>query len=172
MTQKMTVQAAIGISLLFLAGCAEAPQRDYVSSAHGFGINVPAGWNVQETDGDVVLGLLGPADAEGFRPAVHVLAISRRGYSLEEWAKESMEINRLQYRELTLIRDDEISAPGPSPARIIEFTERTVAGERRQRQLLLVGGGRAYAVLATAMASDFEKFEPAFKKCFDSFTIW
>ncbi|MDP6381182.1 MAG: hypothetical protein QF662_07540, partial [Phycisphaerae bacterium] len=155
MIRKMTVEAAIGIFLLLLAGCAEAPQRDYVSSAHGFGIDVPTGWNVQETDGDVVLGLLGPAGPEGQRPAVHILAVSRGGYTLKQWAKESMEINRLQYRELTLIRNDEISAPGPSPTRIIEFTERTVAGERRQRQLLLVSGGRAYAVLATAMASDF-----------------
>ncbi|MDK1032076.1 MAG: hypothetical protein QGD94_08730 [Planctomycetia bacterium] len=172
--------AVLALCVAAVAGCRSTPKREYVSATHRFGIDVPEGWEVEEIDGDVVLAILGPRPKakEGKsvrhhqRPVVHVLAILRWDYDLARWVSETKEVNKLQYRDIKIMRDEEVSMANLPAARVLEFTEHTVGGERRQMQLLVTIGGRAYALLATAMASDFENFEPQFSRCFDSFIVW
>ena len=171
--------AVLALCVAAAAGCRSTPERAYVSATHRFGIDVPEGWEVEEIDGDVVLAILGPQPKaeEGesvrlHRPVVHVLAILRWDYDLARWVSETKEVNKLQYRDIKIMRDEDVSMANLPAARVLEFTEHTVGSERRQMQLLVTNGRRAYALLATAMASDFENFESQFSRCFDSFIVW
>jgi hypothetical protein len=185
--------AALVAAALALAGCEqpvppEAQACDLVRPALGFALNIPEGWTVRDLGGDVVVEIVAPDAPAGAGPAagepaaetrprrpravVQVLVVEREGVGLDQWADEaSAEMVEVQPDLAISARDASELADGREALLLAIENPRGVEPEE-QRMLLAVTANRAYALIATASASEMAAVEPDLDVCLDSFIVW
>jgi hypothetical protein len=185
------------IAAAVAAGCQarppkEAEGRTIVRPKLGLAIDVPQGWAFRDLYGDVVLEMypqapLVPAAGGAAAPTepaakpqgpsrlpvvVHVVAIDRAGIDLAEWADQAVKDSRELQPDLAESYRQTVRLADGREALTLTLTSPRGVQPVVQRMLLAVTAKRAYAVLATAPESELAAAEPAFKTCFDSFSVW
>src|SRR5438128_1678279 len=105
----------------------------------------------------------------GFRTSVNVTvqAVPRLT------AKEFLALSRLQLKQLTSGGAPEVDQPAAYPAggQLLQWTMPMGPLLLRVRQRIVVHGGRAFVLTATAPAATFATSEQDFQAVFDSFTL-
>jgi len=163
------------LTLLALAGCSgpSSPAGEaghYLNLANRFEIQAPPGWTVRESGGTAVVLMTAPSAGEAVRPNLNVIVEDRyAGLTLEELAQQcKAQVAALRGFEL-LVPEQSITLADGLRAIVITFRQAATGTPLEQRQMVVVGGGRAYVVTATASPETFAAEEKNFDACFRSF---
>ena len=144
--------------------------RTYSNPSLNFSLTVPEGWTVRDTSGPVALVVTGPAADDGSRPNVNVV-VEPSAATLDEFARQTLESLQHTYKD----KGFKLIAEGPqgdrrkAPHVYATFEESATGRTVKQRQLYVIGNGRAYTVTATATPETFAEYEPEFEAVFRSF---
>jgi hypothetical protein len=193
--------ACLAFCLACLAAGCEAPMPkqaegcDIVRPRLHFAINVPQDWGVRDLFGDVVLEVTPrakPAEkpaspagegkspeaiaheraAERTQPVVHVVVIDRQGVALDAWADQAVKDTREAQADLEVLSREPTKLADGREALLVVLKSPRGLHPILQHMLVTVTDTRAFALLATVPESDMATYEPALKKCFDSFIVW
>jgi len=199
MRHGRTIAAAL-LVLLSMVGCQgrvppAAAGHSVVRPVLGFAMNVPAGWTVRDLSGDVVLEVVAQNPPAGNAPKadhptattssaapehrpertrtiVQVTVIEREGIALNAWVDQALRNEQELQGDLEVVRRESATLADGRPA--LRLTLKSPRGVEPflQEMLLTVTDTRAYAVIATAPASDFQAAAHDLATCFDSFLVW
>jgi hypothetical protein len=165
--------ATIVALALAVAGCTgglppEVGKLGYVDRGLRFGMDVPQGWTVRESNSTTPVIVTGPGP-EGDRPNVSVtVPADWNGLALDDLVRASRrDLERLP--GFQPVSEGEFAAAGGRQAYAITFRQTLGGTAVVERQLYVVAGGRAYIVTAAARADAFAGQEANFDVCFRSF---
>jgi hypothetical protein len=133
-------------------------------------LEAPPGWLMTPPTPPARLALLDPNASGGFWPNVNVVIQDLGTMTPEEY----LTLGRLQLKamgEQARVEHDEPIGPGSSGGRVMEFVAYNGQVPVRCRQLILLQGGSAYVVTATAAAHQFEAYRPRFDRVFSSVAL-
>jgi hypothetical protein len=143
--------------------------RDYVHREARFALDVPQGWRVRESRGVVTTFLLAPESAEG-RANVTVGVEAAGGFSTASGLARVADRRLGRLESMRHLGSEERTLADGTKAVATTFEHRAAGEAVRQRQLVVLAGGQAYTVTATAAPPEaFAEYEPAFEKVFRSF---
>jgi len=166
------ILAAVGLA--GLSGCGaglpdDAASCDYVSREHRFALDVPEGWQERESRGAACLFLAPP----GASPPGAGVVVTVDPAGPIQTLDELVQVERLRVQALrgyTLLDESRRTLADGRTAATLTF-EHSATGERvRQQQLVVLAGGQAYTVTATAIPpAAFADHQAAFEIVFRSF---
>jgi len=167
-----------------------AEGRQVVRPVLGFAMDVPPNWTVRDLGGDVVLEAIAQKRGTGevaqgdapraaaaggggpTRTVVHVLVIEREDGSLEAWADRAVKDSQELQADLEVVEQAPATlSDGRQALRLVLKNPRGVE-PIVQKMLLVMTDRSAYAVIATASASDLEAAARDVATCFDTFIVW
>ena len=166
------ILAAVGLA--GLSGCGaglpdDVAACDYVSREHRFALDVPEGWQVRESRGAACLFLAPPGPLPPGAGVIVTVESAGPIQTLDELVQ--VDLLRVQaLRGYTHLDEGERTLADGHKAATLTF-EHSATGERvRQRQLMVLAGGQAYTVTATATPPEaFADRADAFEIVFRSF---
>ncbi len=141
----------------------------YVNRHDRFAMDVPPGWQVREMTGPQPVIVSKPGDPPGAaRPCVTVEVIPDWGtVPLEMLARSSL-AGLDAVPGFRLIGQGPMTTATGQPAWSVTFVLAPTGEPVTERQMLLVAGGKSYAMTAAAASDAFAAEEPNFEVCFRS----
>ena len=195
-TATLIAAALASVGPALAAGCEgrvppAAQGRQVVRPALRFAMDVPPNWTVHDLSGDVVLEAIAqvpktgevpkadqppaaPADrrAERTRTVVHVLVVEREDASLDAWAERAVKDSQELQSGLEVVEKAPAALADGRPALRLVLRNPRGIEPFLQKMLLVMTDSTAYAVIATASASDFRAAEHDIETCFSTFIVW
>jgi hypothetical protein len=195
-TATLIAAALASVAPALAAGCEgrvpPATQgRQVVRPALRFAMDLAPDWTVHDLSGDVVLeaivqapktGEVPKADqppatsadrrAERTRTVVHVLVVEREDASLDAWADRAVKESQELQSDLEVVEKAPAALADGRPALRLTLKNPRGVEPFLQKMLLVMTDSTAYAVIATATASDFQAAEHDIDTCFRTFIVW
>ncbi len=172
--QRTVAPILAAVLLAALPGCnmglpEEVAACDYVHREARFAMDLPDGWRVRESRGTVTAFVLAPASAPG-RANLTVTVDAAREFSTAGALARAADRRLGRLTGITHHGSEERTLPDGTETVLTTIEHRAAGKAVRQRQMIVLAGGRAYTVTATAAPPEtFADHEAAFEIVFRSF---
>lgn len=172
--KPLAVLILAAVLLAALPGCGmglpeDVADRDYVHREARFAMDLPDGWRVRESRGAVTTFVLAPESTPG-RATVTVTVDAADRFSTAGALARAADRRLGRLAGITHLGHEERTLADGTEAVVTTFEHRAAGKAVRQRQLIVLAGGQAYTVTATAAPPEtFADREAAFEIVFRSF---
>ncbi|HNU88629.1 MAG TPA: hypothetical protein PKJ94_10075 [Ferruginibacter sp.] len=139
-----------------------------------YDISAPEGWDKKDTtmSGVKFTAIISPPDGANdiFRENINVVTENAKDLNLDEYEKANRLTMKGQMTGMNIIKDGE-TVIGNMPAKWIFYSFDYSGYPLKNTVYFLVKNRIGYTITCSALSSDFDKFQAAFKTSVNSFTI-
>ncbi len=162
----------LSLSLIVLLLPLALAAKNYTNSQHGFRVDFPTSWEVQENAyGTIVMALSPLTPGDTFRENVNVVSETIPDtYTLDQYFQASISNMSSSLKDFSSAGSGFMKILGQD-AKWVIFTHNVGAVQAKAIQYYLLKNGKAFIVTCTATPATFQTFSMDFEKIAQSFVI-